>query len=47
MALLEVSDLRTYFKTREGEVHAVDGVSFTVEEGKVLGIVASRGVVSR
>ena len=28
VALLEVNDLRTVFKTREGEVHAVDGVSF-------------------
>jgi oligopeptide/dipeptide ABC transporter ATP-binding protein len=43
VALLEVSDLRTYFKTREGEVHAVDGVSLTVEEGKVLGIVGESG----
>ena len=43
MALLEVSDLRTYFKTREGEVHAVDGVSFEVEEGKTLGIVGESG----
>ncbi len=43
MALLEVDDLRTYFKTREGEVHAVDGVSFSVEEGKSLGIVGESG----
>ena len=43
MALLEVDDLRTYFKTREGEVHAVDGVSFSVEEGRSLGIVGESG----
>ncbi|HVS86517.1 MAG TPA: ABC transporter ATP-binding protein [Gaiellaceae bacterium] len=43
MALLEVSDLRTYFGTRRGEVHAVDGVSFSVEKGKTLGIVGESG----
>jgi oligopeptide transport system ATP-binding protein len=43
MALLEVDDLRTYFKTRAGEVHAVDGVSFAVERGKTLGIVGESG----
>ena len=43
MALLEVTDLHTFFKTREGEVHAVDGVSLLIEEGKVLGIVGESG----
>jgi len=43
LALLEVEDLRTYFKTREGEVHAVDGVSFTLEERNTLGIVGESG----
>ena len=43
MALLEVTDLRTYFRTRAGEVHAVDGVSFTLERGHTLGIVGESG----
>jgi oligopeptide/dipeptide ABC transporter ATP-binding protein len=43
MALLDVEDLRTYFKTRSGDVHAVDGVSFAVERGKTLGIVGESG----
>jgi oligopeptide/dipeptide ABC transporter ATP-binding protein len=43
MPLLEVDDLRTFFKTREGEVHAVDGVSFALEKGKTLGIVGESG----
>jgi oligopeptide/dipeptide ABC transporter ATP-binding protein len=42
-ALLEVDDLRTYFTTRSGDVHAVDGVSFAVERGKTLGIVGESG----
>src|SRR5256886_6892591 len=43
MALLEVEDLRTSFKPRAGEVHAVDGVSIAVERGKTLGIVGESG----
>ena len=41
--ILEVKDLVTHFHTHEGVVHAVNGVSFHVEEGETLGIVGESG----
>lgn len=43
MAMLEVKDLRTSFFTPAGEVKAVNGVSFNLDRGKVLGIVGESG----
>ena len=43
MALLEVKNLKTYFFTRNGIVKSVDGTSFSIEKGEILGIVGESG----
>lgn len=41
--LLEVNNLKKYFKTNRGMLHAVDDISFKLEKGKTLGIVGESG----
>jgi peptide/nickel transport system ATP-binding protein len=41
--LLEVNDLKKYFKTPKGILYAVDGVTFKLEKGKTLGVVGESG----
>lgn len=43
MALLEVKDLVTEFPTRAGTVRAVNGVSFSIDEGEILAVVGESG----
>ena len=43
MALLEVKNLHTYFKTKKGTVKAVNDVSYSLEPGKTIGIVGESG----
>ncbi|HDH09390.1 MAG TPA: ABC transporter ATP-binding protein [Chloroflexi bacterium] len=42
-ALLEVKGLKTRFYTQDGVVHAVNGISYTLDEGETLGIVGESG----
>src|SRR3954452_19287577 len=43
MALLEVEDLTVAFGTRAGTVRAVDGVSFALDKGEIMGLVGESG----
>ena len=41
--VLEIEDLRVYFYTEEGEVRAVDGVTFAIPRGAIVGLVGESG----
>ena len=43
MPVLDVRDLKTVFRTRGGEVHAVNSVSFDLKPGELLGVVGESG----
>ena len=43
MPLLEIKNLRTFFRTKRGIVKAVNDVSYSLEPGKTLGIVGESG----
>lgn len=42
-SILEVKDLKKYFDTKAGLLHAVDGVNFSIDQGKTLGVVGESG----
>lgn len=41
--LIEVRNLKKYFSTPKGPLHAVDGISFCIDRGKILGVVGESG----
>lgn len=42
-ALIEIQELKKHFKVKNGMLHAVDGVSFTIDRGRTLGVVGESG----
>ena len=42
-ALLSINNLKTYFRTDEGIIKAVDDVSFEIKQGEALGVVGESG----
>ena len=41
--LLEANHLKKYFQTPKGQLHAVDDISFKIEEGTTMGVVGESG----
>ena len=41
--LLEIKNLKKYFSTPRGELHAVDNVNLNIEKGKTIGVVGESG----
>lgn len=46
-ALLQVDNLSTYFETDRGTVKSVDGISFEIGKGEILGLVGESGSENR
>ena len=42
-ACVEIKNLKKYFNVSRGQLHAVDDISFTIDEGKTMGVVGESG----
>ena len=42
-SILQVENIATRFRTQEGQVHAVNGISFELKKGELLGVVGASG----